>query len=536
MSERTPPASIRTIQTLIETKAKKHGERTYLRYKDRQLSYEALHRKTNIIANQLMTRGVEPGDHVCLFLYNSIEYLLSYFALAKLGATVVPIDTRFTGETLSYVISETEAETVFIDEKTRADYEEIRDDLTIITTEYFVSTNEDESPYRPFDALLDGKPEAPGVEIAEDDTLAIIFVQPYPSDKPKGVMLPHYAYIHGGWVMSQNHFDYSPEDTIFTTLPLHGILPIQLGAMATLVAGAEFVIEDPFDPDLFWNQVDSYQATIFLYLGRTLSVLYNEADNSEYQTNSLENAIGHGFGFGSVADDKLINNVEDRFDITVYEGYSLTETASIGTFNFPGERMIGSCGKSLPSAEVAIVDQQDRFLEPGESGEIVVRPTRQNTMFQGYYNEPEMTVEACQNQWIHTGGVGRLDQEGFLYFVANEINAIYRGQTVGRISALEIESVINAHPGVEISAVVGVKNNTGKEDIMATVVPSGDQDLDPIEVCQHCELQLPYLKIPRYIDIQQELPTNPSGKVAKNELRDSVIDAWDRESGYELSR
>lgn len=537
MAQSTPPPSVHTVPDLVGIKAEEHGDKTYLQYKNRELSYESFHRKTDIIANRLLARGVEPGDHVCLFLYNSPEYMLSYIALAKLGAVVVPIDTRFTGETLTYVISKTEAETIFIDTDTRTDYEAVRDDLSTITTEYFAGPDDEGNSYRTFTELLDAEPEPPDVDVTEDETLAIIFVQPYASDMPKGVMLPHYAFLNAGWEMSQNRYNYSPDDTVFTTLPLHGILPIQAGAMGTLISGAEFVVGDPFDPEFFWEQVATYEATIVLYLGRMLSVIYNEAEGDRYNGNPLDKAIGHGFGFGSVSDDTLIRNFESRFGVTVFEGYGITETAAMGTFNAPEDRKIGTCGQPLTCAEVAIVDDRDRFVEPGESGEIVVRPTRQNTMFQGYYDNLEATVETCRNQWIHTGGIGYIDDDGFLHFVANEINAIYRGQTVGRISALEIESVINSHDGVETSAVVGVENDVGNEEIMAAVVPSEDADLDAVELCQHCELQLPHFKIPRYVEIRDDLPLNPSGKVNKNELRSGRrTSAWDRKSGYDLSR
>jgi acyl-CoA synthetase (AMP-forming)/AMP-acid ligase II len=304
--------------------------------------------------------------------------------------------------------------------------------------------------------------------------------------------------------------------------------------MGALLAGSEFVVGDPFDPDVFWDRVRMHDATILLYLGRMLSVLSNQAA-SDGEANPVEMAIGHGFGFGT--DKALIETVETQFGLTVLEGYGVTQTATVATYNTPEEQKIGSVGKPGSYVEVAIVDDADRPVPTGESGEIVIRPTRPNTMMQGYANDPEAAMEVCRNQWIHTGDIGYMDDDGYLHFVASEDNSIYRGRIAGRISALEIESVINRQPGVARSAVVGVEGTRGGEEIKAVVVPETHATVNPVDICRHCERQLPYLKVPRYIEVREELPLGPSGSVQKKPLEEQPVStAWDRESGYELSR
>jgi acyl-CoA synthetase (AMP-forming)/AMP-acid ligase II len=158
-------------------------------------------------------------------------------------------------------------------------------------------------------------------------------------------------------------------------------------------------------------------------------------------------------------------------------------------------------------------------------------------MLQGYHNDADHAVEVCRNQWIHTGDIGYLDEDGYLYFVANRENSIYRGRIAGRISSLEIESVIDSQPAVRESAVIGVTNERGHEEIKAVVVPKDGAEINPVDICRHCEQQLPYLKVPRYIEIRDELVRDSSGKIQKQELSaTSTDDVWDRESGYELSR
>jgi acyl-CoA synthetase (AMP-forming)/AMP-acid ligase II len=537
MTEATSrPTPVSTVKEALERKTDEQGETTFLQYRDRELSYAELDRRANAIANGLRSRGVTPGDTVCLFLYNAPAYVTTYFALAKLGAVAAPIDTRFTGDTLSLVLSKTDAVTIFIDEDTREAYEAVRDDVSGLTTEYFVGEGTTDRPYREFASLLDADDIAPpDGTVEETDTLSVTFVQRYATEQPKGVLLPHYSYINTGWEVCENLFDVSQSDRVFTTLPLYSIFTFQLGVMGSLLADARFVLSDPFDPDTYWDLVEHHDASIILYLGRMLSVLYNRETDPEHETNPVDLAIGHGFGFGT--DETLIRNFEERFDITVLEGYGVTQTATIATYNTPEDRRIGSSGHPVSYADVRIVDDHDWPVPTGETGEIVVRPTRPNTMLDGYYDDPEGTVELCRNQWIHSGDIGYLDEDGYLHFVANRDNSIYRGRIAGRISSLEIESVIDSQPAVRESAVVGIENERGSEEIKAIVVPVDGVDLNPADVCRHCEQQLPYLKVPRYIEVRADLPRNPSGKIRKEELRSTAQPSiWDRKSGYDLSR
>jgi acyl-CoA synthetase (AMP-forming)/AMP-acid ligase II len=532
----TPPAdpdTVRTVPDALERQATRRPDAAFLQYGDREITYSELDSRADAVADGLRSVGVEPGDTVCLSLYNSPAYVYTVFALAKLGAIAAPIDTRFTGDTLAYVLSRTGADVILLDASTRSAYEAVRDQVSNLTAEFFVGDGQDHQ-YRPFDDLRrDPTGDPPRADVSETDTVSITYVQRHAAERPKGVMLPHFSYVNTGREAAAL-FGFGPGDRVFTTLPLYSIFTFQLGIMGTMLADAEFVLGDQFDPDRFWDRIEAQGATAFLYLSRMLSVLYNQERGPAGGADSVEWAIGHGFGFDT--DEELIRNFEERFGITVLEGYGVTEVATIATYNRRDDRRPGSVGKPVSYVDVRVVDDEDRPVEPGETGEIVVRPTRPNTMMQGYYEDPDQTVEAWRNQWIHTRDIGYLDGDGFLYFVANRDNSIYRGTVAGRISSLEIESVIDANPGVAESAVVGVTNERGSEEIKAVVVPAEDADLNPVDIARHCERQLPYLKVPRFVRIREALPRSPSGKVLKRELSDGVREAWDRETGYELSR
>ncbi|MFD1562599.1 AMP-binding protein [Haloarchaeobius amylolyticus] len=535
MDATAPPETLRTVKSAVEMKAARNEDEILLHCQNRAVSYAELDRNANAIANNLRAQGIEKGDVVCLFMYNCPEYISLFFALAKIGAVAAPIDTRFRDETLAYALSQSDATTIFIDAKTRPEYESVTASVPNITREYLVDETATDHPYRAFSTLLEGdSTSTPSTTVEPSDPVAVIYVQRNATERPKGVVLPHYSYINTGWEACENLFDFTEDDRIFTTLPLYSIFTFQIGIIGTLLADAVFILAGQFDPSQFWDQIESYDATVFLYLSRMLSVLHNQDERPTNSETPAEMAIGHSFGF--TTDEAMFRTLEERFDITILEGYGVTP-ATIATYNRPDDRRLGSVGKEASYVELEIVDGDDWPVPPGETGEIVVRPTEPHTMMQGYYGQPEATTEAFRNQWLHTGGIGYKDEDGYLHFVANRDNSIYRGRIDGRISSLEIESVIDAQPGVRQSSVVGVTNEGGSEEIKAFVVPEEDADITPIDICRRCERQLPYLKVPRYIEIRDEFPRSPSGKIRKQDLKaEGTVDAWDRKSGYELSR
>jgi acyl-CoA synthetase (AMP-forming)/AMP-acid ligase II len=528
-------APFRTVKAALESKAAQLEGRTFFHYRGSTYSFAEVELKANAIANKLHKLGVSQGDTVCLSMYNRPEYIYLLFALAKLGVVAAPIDTRFSGETLTYVLSMSDAETIVLDDDTRREYKRVSDRVSNITEEYYV---DDASgyPYRDFSHLLEGETsEPPEVDVSGPDTFTNIYIQRNSTELPKGVLLPHYSYVNTAWETAERIFDLSPADCVFTTLPMYSSYPIQMGVMGALLTDAEFAFAKKFDPDSFWSLIDQYGATVFLYLGRMVSVLQNSDVSPDDDENPTEYAIGHGFGFET--DQELITDFEERFGVTVLEGYGTTPTATVATFNHPEERKIGTVGKSVSYVDIQIVDEDDWPVSRGETGEIVVRPTQPHTVMQGFHDAPAETVETWKNQWIHTGDIGYLDEDGYLYYIANKEDSIQLGRVAGRISSLEVESVLDAHADVRESVVLGVTNELGDEDIKAVVVPDDGHTPSPMEICQYCERQLAYKKVPRYIEIRNGLPRSPSGKILIEKLTGvSRAEVWDRESGYELSR
>lgn len=535
MTDDTPPSDIETMGDLIREKSETQGDSTFFQYHGESYSYGEVDAKANAVANELLAMGVSSGDTVCVLLYNRPEYLYMLFALAKIGAIAVPIDTRFTGDSLAHILRETEARVLILDTDTRDAYEEVRSDVANIGVELFVGEQDSSQPYRNFDQLLEGDTSAqPDIDVGGTETCSITYIQRYEAPHPQGVMLPHYSYINTGWETTEDILNISQDDCIFTTLPFYSCYPVQMGVVAVMFAEAEFAFEKQFQQEHYWDWIRMYDATILLYLGRMLSVLYNQ--EGKRNENPTEYALGHGFGFDT--DESLISDFENRFDITVLEAYGITSSATIATTNRPNDRKVGSVGRPLPYIDIKILDENDWEVPTGNTGEIVLRSSRPHTMMQQLYQDPELTVQTCKNQWIHTNDIGYIDEDGYLHFVANKAHSIHLGRVGGRISSLEIESVIDSHPDIAKSVVIGVSDDIGNEVIKAVVVPKSGAELTPIDVSKHCEKRLTYHKLPRYIELRDELPRSPAGKVKKEDLQETSIanGVWDREGGYKLSR
>lgn len=536
MNVSTPPETLRTLDDLIEMKAAGVGDSTYIRDEGGEtVSFAQLDEKATTVAKNLSNQGISSGDHVCLYMSNCVEYLYLYFGIAKLGAVVVPIDTRFTEEELIYILREVEGNTIIFDEQTRDQYEEVRSKQTAMTAEYCVNSCGGTHPYQSFSKLTQPVTTSNfGSSACGTDPLSVIYVQRQPQDAPTGVILPHYAYVNTGWIFANDLLNLDDSDRILTPIPLYSMVAAQMGMVGSLIAECEFIPLSRFEPRDFWKQVNRYSPNVLIYLSRVISVLHNHKSSKGNEQNPLDLAVGYGFGFGT--DEQLIRAFEDRFNITVLEGYGTTQGSTIASLNTTEDRRIGSAGKPAPHVDVQIVDEDDWPLPPGEIGEIVVRPTVNNTMMIGYHNKPQLTAEDFRNQWIHTGDSGYFDEDGYLFFVAKRENSIYQGQIIGRISTLEIESVINGHPAVRTSVVTGITTADDHEEIIAVVIPADGHSLNPADVYQYCKKQLPYLKIPRYIDIRSSLPRTPTGKIKADAIKDIDLKrVWDRESGYEFA-
>lgn len=521
-----PPSECESLPALLDRRVSERGESSLLHYRDETYTYREIDTRSNAIANALADRGVERGDRVCTFLYNSPTYLALWFGLLKLGAVLVPLNVALQSRDLAYIVDDAAAGTVVLEAETRENYESARDELETVSTEYLLG-DESIDGYAAFDQLLDGESDAaPSVSPEPGEPASIIYTSGT-TGLPKGVRLPHRSYVNTGAAFA-DRVDLAASDRIYTSLPLFHSASQQLAVMGTLAVGGDIAVARWFSASEFWDDIRTHQATRFFYIGTMLQVLVTQDERPDDDEHPA------AYGMGAAAPEELVPAFEERFGVELLDSYGLTEVGTLATFNSPGEANAtrdGSAGRAVEHIELRIVDDQDRPVPAGEVGEIVLRPTRPNAVMLDYHGAPETTVETWRNLWLHTGDMGYVDEDGYLYFVDRKAYTIRRrGEN---ISSRQVEEVLLGHPSVEEVAVVGVPGDLGSEEIKAVVRP-GEERPDPRDIVDYCEGRLASFKRPRYVAFTEAFPKTETERIEKYKLtEEGVGDAWDREASGE---
>jgi crotonobetaine/carnitine-CoA ligase len=528
----------RLLGRLLEDRAARYGERAFLNFKgERVLTYQGLDAAANRYANGLRALGLGKGKKLAVMLPNCPEYLGLLFGAAKLGAVTVPINTAYKGDLLAHVINNSDAEVLVIDEQYLEAMSAIADRLGGLRAVLVYAgggqtavpaVNLREARTLPFSVLDKAAGEKPEAEVRHTDPVMILYTGGTTGPSKGVVMTNHFYYFYARLVARS--IGYTEADVSYTCMPLFHI-NAQIGSIVSaLHAGAQVALYERFSARTFWDEIRASGATVFLGMGAVGNVLMKNPPAPADADNRVRLAV-------IVPPPEDLEGFERRFGLRViYETFGMTECLLIPPQLYEPRRR-GCCGQPVEDYEVRVVDDDDLSLGPRQMGEIVMRPREPYTMMSGYYKMPEATLEAFRNLWFHTGDLGYFDEDGFLYYVGRKKDAIRRrGEN---ISAYEIESVVNQHPGVLESAAVAVPSELGEDDVKLVVVPRPGAALGHEELIRFCEPRLARFMIPRYVEFKESLPKNPSQRVEKYKLRAEGVTAatWDRErAGIELGK
>jgi crotonobetaine/carnitine-CoA ligase len=377
--------------------------------------------------------------------------------------------------------------------------------------------------------FLDAAPStAPEIAVAPEDTSCILYTSGT-TGPSKGVVLTHAA----NFFLARNCVDlmaYGPSDVVFNAFPLFHANARYSGVLPVMYADGESVIYTRFSASGFWDTCREHGVTAFNYMGALLMMLFKQPERADDADNPVRRA------YGAPAPVTIYQDFEHRFGLQLVEVYGSTEAGTV-TMNTVESFRVGSCGRAVPYFEVEIHDDHDHRLGPGEVGEIVVRPREPHALFERYHDLPEQTLHAFRNLWFHTGDRGRLDEDGFFYYVDRMKDAIRRrGEN---ISSWEVEKVVTSHDSVAEAAAIGVPSDLSEEEVLIVVVAKPGHEIDPVSLLDLCVERLPHYAVPRYVRVAAELPKTASQRVEKYVLRAEGLPpgTWDREDhGYEVRR
>jgi crotonobetaine/carnitine-CoA ligase len=311
------------------------------------------------------------------------------------------------------------------------------------------------------------------------------------------------------------------DDVLYTSLPLFHVNAQMLTTMGALVSGRPMVLAPRFTASGFFDDLREHRATVFNYIGAMLTMLAKQPRRDDDAANPARLAIG------GAAPAELWSDFERRFGLSILEIYGLTETATFCLGSPPADIRVGKIGTPVGWAEVRVEREDGSEADAGEPGEIVIRSSEPDVLFQGYYKNDDATAAAMRGGWFHSGDRGRQDEDGYFVFIDRLKDCIRRrGEN---ISSYEVERIVNAHPLVAESAAVGVPSELGEEEVMAVVVPSPGSSLDPRQLTDFCAERMAAFMVPRYVQIRDRLPKTATERVRKFALREGGIgDAWDR--------
>jgi long-chain acyl-CoA synthetase len=498
---------------------------------DHRLAFGEHDRLACVLAQSLVDLGVERGDRVALVSANVPEWVITWWACAILGATLVPLNAWWKAEELEFGLTDSESKVLIADQR-RIDL--VRDRLGSLPAleRVFVIDGEASGDIRAFAELIadPGDPGLPDTPIDEDDILAILYTSGT-TGKPKGATVTHrqaIANVQNIIVLGvAQALRGTPPPEATSGLQSASLLVVPLfhvtGCLSTMMlsyaTGAKVVLMPVgrFDPDVAMQIIEREQVTS---IGGVPTIMWRILESPNLDNYDLTSVKRASYG-GAPAAPELIERIERVFPHmrqTLTTAYGLTETASVATahggddyFSHPG-----SVGRAAPTVELRVVDDQGRDAPTGERGEIWIKgPT---VMAHGYWRRPDANAAAFTDGWFHTGDIGYLDADGFLYLVDRAKDMIIRGGE--NVYSVEIENVLFDHPDVIDAAVVGVPHKTLGEEVKAVVQVREGSTTTADDLREFCRERLANFKVPEYIEIGFEpLPRNPAGKILKNLLR-----------------
>ena len=507
-----PGEEYHDLATLVRRKAARNGSRTAFRFEQRDLTYEGLDRETECVAGGLAAAGIEAGDHVASFLFNTPEFPLLWFGSAKRGSVLVPLNTGLKGEILRYELSDSSPKGIVIDRRLWDAYAPFRSQLGI-QREWLAGPKgggvQDPKGVPEFDDLLDASPVEALPAPRASDPVSIMYTSGT-TGPPKGAIIPHEKQITTPREIGLRS-RLTNDSVLFTALPLFHCNAQEMTLLTSLLNDLSAAFDERFHASTFWETASRYRATHVSLLISMINVLYKQPARPIDRGHSVRTALTAG------TTRALWPEFERRFGVTIVELYGMTECGCTTLMNPPDRIRVGSVGTPLGFVEADVVDDDDRPVPPRVMGELVVRPRAPFTMFLGYINQPNKTVESWRNLWFHTGDFVTRDEEGYYYFVERKKDVIRRrGEN---LAPYDVESVLNRHPAVFETVVVGVPSPLGEEDVKAYVQLRPEAKVEARELFEFCVENLPFFMVPQYLEFIDEIPMTANQKAQRYALR-----------------
>lgn len=475
------------------------ASKAFILFESEEITYGQMAVLVARFANELREEGVSQGDRVAIICGNRPEFLIAWFALNELGAIAVPLNVSLVGDGLRYTLKQCEARLILVEDSLHPQKSADIDAVESITQTLLITQRLREVPSATVPRWTRKTPIAPL------DPACILYTSGT-TGLPKGVVLPHKAYMAAGADMVAS-LEMQEHDRIMVFLPLFHANPQMYAVMSVLEVGATLIILPRFSASGFFEDAQRYRATGFTFVGTVLSIL-EKAYPGAQRDHSLKWGVGGG------APERVWREIQDRFNIRVNELYGMTETGGWVSMNTAQSSRLGSVGGPRKAVTLSIRNESGVEVPQGEKGEIVVKSSTSGLFFTEYWNNQAATGEVLKNGCLYTGDRGYLDADGFLYFDGRVKELIRRGGEM--IAPAEVEQQLLKHSHIKDCAVVGVADEIMGEEVKVAVVTSAPLSAD--ELREFLSDRLPHYMIPRYVSFVDAIPKTETQKIKRHEL------------------
>jgi carnitine-CoA ligase len=494
----------RVVTRVLREGARAQPDKTAIQFEDAGYTYADLWSRGRRAARVLREAGVRQGDAVLVMQENTIRFVDAWLGIALLGAVQVPVNTEYRGETLRHQVRNSDARVMVLEASFGERVEALGPDRGAL--EKLLTVEGDGTWERAFEGATE-LPEGDLPEVHEHDIVAIMYTSGT-TGPSKGVRVAHaHAYTYAN--LAGQTLELGPDDVYYAPLPLFHIAGQWALVYACLQVGATAVVRRRFSATEFWTVVRDTGTTVSFLLGAMANFLARQEPKPDDAANPLDRILLV----------PLVADLEDfrrRFGVRIGTCYGSTEVSVplIAPFGVTDPTV---AGRPVPGFELRLVDENDREVAVGEVGELVLRTDEPWITSTGYHNNPEGTVGAWRNLWLHSGDAFRRDADDNYYFVDRIKDYIRRrGEN---ISSFEVEREVNTFPAVLESAAVAVPSPHTEDDLKVAVVPKSGMTVDPEELREYLRARVPKFMVPDIVEVLPELPKTPTGKIQKHLLR-----------------
>jgi long-chain acyl-CoA synthetase len=488
------------LAQLLTDSSRRDPDHVAIKLDDVELTYAQLDGASAHVVGVLRDHGFAAGDRVGIMLPNVPYFPVVYYGVLRAGGVVVPMNVLLRKREVAFYLEDSGAKLLFawegFAEDAQAGAEQAGAECILVTV-------------GEFEHQVGAAPPITEVADVGDDDTAVILYTSGTTGTPKGAELTHANLVRNAQC-SRDLFGFGDEAVTLGALPLFHSFGQTCGLNATICGGGTLSLIPRFEPAKALEIIQRDQVNVFQGVPTMYGAMLHCPEREKFDLSSLELCASGG----SAMPVELMRSFEDEFGCKVLEGYGLSESSPVASFNHPDrERKPGSIGTPIQGVEMKVVDDDGHELPPGEVGEIVIRG---HNVMKGYWDRPEATEETLSDGWLHTGDMGRVDEDGYFFIVDRKKDLIIRGGY--NVYPREVEEVLYEHPAVREAAVVGVPHDEYGEEVGAAVALKDGSDVSADELRGFVKDQLAAYKYPRQIWFVDELPKGPTGKILKREI------------------